>query len=511
MDMLSKARHQINEIDKQIAELYEKRMQAVEMVVQYKKNQNMAILDTKREKEVIERNLKHIQNDVYKKGYQELLEKMMEISRNYQHSILQKMEREDIDMSFIKKKANRVPIEDTVFAIVKKAKEAKAEVGEDQVVDATIGSLYDEEGKLVALQSVFSSYDELKKEVKAAYAASFIGNESYRKQVYDWVVKPSGITLQHEVIATAGGTGAIALTLQEVLDENETLLIPEIGWGSYQLMAQMNCLQVKTYRLFNENTFDIEGFRIVCEEIMQQQKKLCVIINDPCHNPTGYSMSKQEWQQVVTILNECAKQGPVILLNDIAYIDYAYHLQQSRNYMQTFQNISDDVLVVIAFSCSKSLTSYGLRCGAAILLAQKEESIMEVKIVMEKAARATWSNIPNAAMENFTAVTTTYKDAYEKEKAYYIDLLKQRSDIFMNEANTCELAYYPYKEGFFVTVKVEDKALRDRYHEALMKQHIYTVKVNKGIRVAICSLPIEKCKGLAAKMKAIYDMVHIQS
>ena len=62
-------------------------------------------------------------------------------------------------MRFVKKKANLVPIEDTVFAIVKKAKQAKTEFGEDQVVDATIGSLYDEDGNLVALQSVFSSYD----------------------------------------------------------------------------------------------------------------------------------------------------------------------------------------------------------------------------------------------------------------------------------------------------------------------------------------------------------------
>ena len=38
-----------------------------------------------------------------------------------------------------------------------------------------------------------------------------------------------------------------------------------------------------------------------------------------------------------------------------------------------------------------------------------------------------------------------------------------------------------------------------------MKQHIYTVKVNKGIRVAVCSLSSEKCRGLAKRMKEILD------
>lgn len=35
---------------------------------------------------------------------------------------------------------------------------------------------------------------------------------------------------------------------------------------------------------------------------------------------------------------------------------------------------------------------------------------------MEKHARASWSNIPNAAMENFVKVTTEHKDDLTKKK-----------------------------------------------------------------------------------------------
>ena len=84
-------------------------------------------------------------------------------------------------------------------------------------------------------------------------------------------------------------------------------------------------------------------------------------------------------------------------------------------------------------------------------------------------------------------------------------VLKQRSDIFIKEADECGLEYYPYKEGFFVTIKVEDNALKAKYHEVLMENNIYTVQVNKGIRVATCSLPVDKAKGLAKKMKEILD------
>ncbi len=408
-------------------------------------------------------------------------------------------------MSFVKENVNKTPIEDTVFAIVKKAKEAKAAIGAEHVVDATIGSLYNEEGTIVAFDSVFTPYNEIAKETKAAYAASFVGNDSFRKQVYEWIVGGTGSTLAHSVIATPGGTGAVAITLQEILDEGETVILPEIAWGSYKLMATMDNLNVKSYALFEGDHFNLTSLKETCREVMKTQKKLLLVINDPCHNPTGYSMSIEEWKEVVEFLNECSREVPVVLLNDIAYIDFSYDLEHCRDYIKTFNGFTENVMAVIAFSCSKALTSYGLRCGAAILMAQTEAADRDVEIVFEKAARATWSNIPNAAMENFTYVTTTNYDAYMKEKAMYVDLLKQRSEIFTSEADACGLVYYPYKEGFFVTVKIEDNDLRDTFHELLMKQHIYTVKVNKGIRVAVCSLSTEKCKGLAKRMKDILD------
>ena len=48
---------------------------------------------------------------------------------------------------------------------------------------------------------------------------------------------------------------------------------------------------------------------------------------------------------------------------------------------------------------------------------------------MEKHARASWSNIPNAAMENFVKVTTEQKDEFNAEKAKYVDLLRQRCEV----------------------------------------------------------------------------------
>ena len=409
--------------------------------------------------------------------------------------------------NFVRENIDHHPIVDNVFKIVNLANEAIAQKGKDNVVNATIGSLYDEHGQLVALDTVFNSYNSLDNRTKAKYASSFDGNPNFRKQVYNWVVQDTPISLEHSVIATPGGSGAVSSTILNVLDNGQTLIIPHIAWGNYKSMATIANCDVKAYQMFDGDAFNINSFKEVCREVMAKQGKVLAIINDPCHNPTGYSMTLQEWEEVIAFVNELSNEGPVILLDDIAYIDYSYDLENSRQYMNAFNQINDNVMIVVAFSCSKTLTSYGLRCGGALILAKEQESVRSLEILMEKHARASWSNIPNAAMENFVKVTTDYKDEFNEEKQKYVDLLRQRCDIFKTEADECGLVYYPYKEGFFVTLKIEDDELLTKFHEAMLAQDIYTIKVNKGLRVALCSLSIDKCEGLAFKMKDILDSV----
>ncbi len=407
--------------------------------------------------------------------------------------------------NFVKDSVSQTPIVDTVFAIVNKAKEAKKTYGEDAVTDATIGSLYTEAGELAALDCVFDSLKNLDNKVLASYAAGFTGNPDFRQKVIDWVLDGNS-RLYKEVIATPGGTGAVAMTIQECLDPGQTVVLPEIAWGSYNLMAQMNNLEVAKYSLFDGDRFNMDSFREVCTKTMEKQDKLVVVINDPCHNPTGYSMTREEWEEVIAFLNGCSKKCPVVLLNDIAYIDFAFGQKEAKKYFSVFDDISDNMAVVVAFSLSKSMTSYGMRCGAAILMAKNPEIVNQLKTVFEKDARATWSNVNNGAMAMFVDVLDNRLEDYDAERQKYVALLKERSEISRNEADAAGLAYYPYREGFFVTLSM-DNDLRDRYHEALMENNIFTVKVNKGIRVAICSMPVSKVKGLAGHMKEILDKV----
>ena len=88
MNKLEEARKNINRIDREIAALFEERMRCVEDVIDYKMENGMKVLDSSREKEVIERNTGLIKNSEYREYYREFIQDMMDISKKYQEKIL---------------------------------------------------------------------------------------------------------------------------------------------------------------------------------------------------------------------------------------------------------------------------------------------------------------------------------------------------------------------------------------------------------------------------------------
>lgn len=91
MDKLEAARNIINETDKEMAKLFCRRMEAAEMVAEYKKEHGLEILDPVRERAVIKRNSEAIENPVYEEYYINFIKNTMAISRAYQSRLLNGM------------------------------------------------------------------------------------------------------------------------------------------------------------------------------------------------------------------------------------------------------------------------------------------------------------------------------------------------------------------------------------------------------------------------------------
>lgn len=91
MNELDMARNIINATDREMARLFEQRMDAVRMVANYKKEHGIPIEDSGRENEIIVRNSEMVDSDDYRSYYVDFLRSTIEISKNFQHRLLDGM------------------------------------------------------------------------------------------------------------------------------------------------------------------------------------------------------------------------------------------------------------------------------------------------------------------------------------------------------------------------------------------------------------------------------------
>ena len=239
---------------------------------------------------------------------------------------------------FLNETADFSQYNDVVFQISALAKKDRL-VNGDLTVNATIGSLYTEEGKILVFHTVYDSFRKVPDAVKASYASDLAGNPDFREEIFRWINRNNNIHLPHAVLAAPGGTGALFLMFSSCLEAGQTVLIPDIYWGSYNLMVSKHRLKSEKYHITENNQVSIKDLMKKAAAIMDAQGKVMVVINDPCHNPTGISLGKEKWWELIRFFNQLSEKGPVIVVNDTAYLDFAHNPEHITDYMECFTDI----------------------------------------------------------------------------------------------------------------------------------------------------------------------------
>ena len=79
-------------------------------------------------------------------------------------------------------------------------------------------------------------------------------------------------------------------------------------------VAKENNLNIVQYKMFDENNnFNLNDLKDKILDSFNKQNKALVIINSPLHNPTGYSLTNNEWKELVRFINEDCNNKEVIL------------------------------------------------------------------------------------------------------------------------------------------------------------------------------------------------------
>jgi len=83
--LLEEYRKELDEIDTNIAELFEKRMETVLKVANYKKENNINTFDPNREAQMKIKNSNKLKNTKLKKYYLEVLDTFLKVSKDFQN------------------------------------------------------------------------------------------------------------------------------------------------------------------------------------------------------------------------------------------------------------------------------------------------------------------------------------------------------------------------------------------------------------------------------------------
>jgi aspartate/tyrosine/aromatic aminotransferase len=271
------------------------------------------------------------------------------------------------------------------------------------------------------------------------------------------------------------------------LQAGQSLLDPNFFWGPYQTLCDEHERTLQTFRMFDEHgALDVAALEAKGRELLTSQGRLLLFLNDPCNNPTGYSMSPAEWTAVGEVLLRLSAQGPVTLLVDMAYWLYGA-AQDHRAFLGALEPLLGQVGLLFAWSGSKSYTHYGLRVGALLACEPEPRARAATQAALAFSCRGTWSNCNRGGL---FAITRLLQDdglraGCDQERAALKSLLLQRVRRFNALAEPKKLRYPRYEGGFFVTVfhdRAEEKALQ------MQARGVFVVPQKGALRVALCSV-----------------------
>jgi aromatic-amino-acid transaminase len=186
-----------------------------------------------------------------------------------------------------------------------------------------------------------------------------------------------------------GGTGGLKIGADFLkrLNPNAKVLISDPSWENHRALFTNAGFIVDSYAYYDANKRGV-NFEGMLASLNAAAPATIVVLHACCHNPTGYDITADQWDQVIAVVK--AKSLTAFL--DMAYQGFGHGIAEDGAVIGKFVAAGLDFFVSTSFS--KSFSLYGERVGAlSVLCASKEEAdrvLSQLKIVI----RTNYSNPP---------------------------------------------------------------------------------------------------------------------
>ena len=267
-----------------------------------------------------------------------------------------------------------------------------------------------------------------RKVIEYSHSAGF---ESYRNGLSAYYIK-TGINVQPEdIIITTGGSEALIFGFMTTCNPGDEIIIPEPFYANYNGFAVTAGLTVVPVTATIESGFALPPVEEIEKKITAKTK--AIVICNP-GNPTGYLYSKEELEQLATIV----KKHDLFLYADEVYREFCYDGAVPFSVMN-LAGIEENVIMID--SVSKRYSMCGARIGALI---SKNKEVMAAALKFGQA-RLSPPTIDQIASE---AALNTPQSYFDNVVAEYVE----RRNIMVDGLNSIPGVFCPKPSGAFYCV-----------------------------------------------------------
>ena len=389
------------------------------------------------------------------------------------------------------------PGDDPIFTLHGMAV-ARAAAGED-ILNATLGALVESDGGLAIMPSVHEALRRAPMERASAYAP-ISGPPAFLAAVERDIFHGHELESKAVAVATPGGSGAIYNAITNFLEPGQKALTSSYYWSPYDILTGLSGRGLTTFNMFGpDGHLDLADFERCLFELIDAQGRALVIVNRPCHNPTGYSFNDAEWAGLTEIMARASERGPAVLLIDYAYAKYAP--AGGPDWRKHVAAHLDKVPTLVAWTASKSFAQYGARVGALVAVHNDDDERRRMANAMGFTCRGTWSNCNHLGMLAVTDVLTDdeLRNGWDADRARLVEMLDKRVQVFNKLAAKHDLHYPRYEGGFFVSVFSDDPEVTAAH---MRDAGVFIVPLQGAVRIGLCATPADKIERLVEAIAA---------
>lgn len=261
-----------------------------------------------------------------------------------------------------------------------------------QKVNLGVGVYFDDNGKLPLLQCVQEAEKLMMAAPKPRGYLPINGLPAYTDAVKKLVFGDASAALAEGRIATIqalGGTGALKVGADFLrrIAPGAKVLVSDPSWENHRALFGAAGFEVGTYRYYDAAARGID-FAGMLADLQAAPAGTIIVLHACCHNPTGYDLAPEQWEQVIAAIKE--KQLTAFL--DMAYQGFSQGLEEDGAVVRKFADAG--LAFFVSTSFSKSFSLYGERVGALSVVCESKDEAERVMSQLKVVIRTNYSNPP---------------------------------------------------------------------------------------------------------------------